>query len=135
MKKCLDCQETKPPGEFYHATDKRHRKPVPLSYCKKCHNARCHQRRRENPAYRARETVAKRAWERRNPERKRLHEGRLIFTHPAPALLIECERLVWALSEATQTETMTMRRNNVARHRGTEAPRHQGIETLREAAA
>lgn len=51
--------------------------------------------------------LAKREWERRNPERKRLHEGRLIFTGPAPVILIECERLVWALSDTMQYSMKT----------------------------
>ena len=43
---------------------------------------------------------AKRRWTLRNPERKRLHEGRLIFSELAPDELREVERLVWNVGEA-----------------------------------
>lgn len=94
MKTCLDCGKTKVLSEFYVARTSGQ----VLSYCKACHNRKCRNRVKKNPQYRARQMALKRDWERRNPDRKRLHEGRLIFTASAPSLLQQCERLVWEVT-------------------------------------
>ena len=95
MKICLVCGELLALDRFYKAptTKQVH------SYCKSCHNARCTARRKSNPDYKARQQAAKRRWERERPWKKRRYEGRMVFTGRGPLVLLEMERLVWALSE------------------------------------
>lgn len=108
MKCCLHCRRELPVTEFYRQAGDRLQ-----ANCKRCHNALCAARRRERPAYRAKQYAAKKAWNARNPARTMLHvrrcTGRLLWDPErealrVPRLMLECQEALWALLAAIQQQ-------------------------------
>lgn len=103
MKTCLDCGERKPLDAFYHA--KTGGVMRPLSFCKICHNRRCQERRRTNPAYRMKQRAARTAWGQKNRQRRAAHvkacKRRKWIPETAPALMHECAAAIDLIFQLT----------------------------------
>jgi hypothetical protein len=97
-KLCGACARKLPLSQFYwNKTAQCH-----ASRCKKCHNAACWARRKNDPAYRARQYQAKLRWTQRNPVAKREHEGRATFTRKDPEEWQAAEALLCRLWSVIQ---------------------------------
>jgi len=95
VKVCKACGEEKDETEFYRSAIQI------MGKCKACWNDAAMQRA---PRYRVKQRAAKKAWQVRHPERKRIHEGRAIFLGrpESPPILVAAERALVALTLAAR---------------------------------